>query len=138
QRSANRPVRTTDCKVVLHSEDVTTSAYTFQLRGYGWLQGSYGLMEDTIQTASISGFQRSAIRLDRTTDCKVVLHSEDVTTGAYTFQLRGYGWLQGSYGLMEDTIQTASISGFQRSAIRLDRTADCEAVLHSGDVTTGA
>src|SRR5205807_4879992 len=109
QRSAICPDRTADYEAVLHSEDVTTGANTFQLRGYGWLQAPYGLVEDTIRTVSISRFQRSAIRPDRTADCEAVLHSADVTPGANTFQLRGYGWLQAPYGLVEGTIRTVSI-----------------------------
>src|SRR5205807_612438 len=93
---------------------------------------------DTIRTVSISGFQRSAIRLDRTADCEAVLHSGDITTGTNTFQHRCYSWLQASYGLVEDTIRTISISGFQWSAIRPDRTAGCEVVLYYTDrVTVG-
>src|SRR5207302_9978863 len=123
---------------VLHSEDITPRPNTFHLRGYGWLQAPYGLVEGTIRTVSISGFQWSAIRPDRTADYEAVLHSEDVTPGANTFQLRGYGWLQAPYGLVEGTIRTVSISGFQRSAIRPDRIADCDAVLHSEVVTRSA
>src|SRR5207302_1229402 len=113
-------------------------ANTFQLKDYGWLQAFYVLVEGTIRTISICGIQWSAIRPDPTADYEAVLHSEDVTTGANTFQLRCYGWLPASYGLVEGTIQTVSMSAFQPSVIDPDRTADSEAVLHGEDVTMGA